>query len=109
MIPNDLFRRDGNPCVLEPRVPPIFGINAVGHFDLELRFDGVCDAAAEARFGITILMLVVVRTLEALEPSLVGTVWPFTAGEPCSRKRKTYCRGQDGHAKIQLHNDPHSW
>src|SRR5262249_56967110 len=49
VVLNNLLRRNENPLIVEPRVPPVFRILAVSGFHSELRFDDVGNAAAIQR------------------------------------------------------------
>src|SRR3954454_23265001 len=78
VILNDLFRRDPDPGVFQPRVPGILGILAAGILDLEFRLHRIARATAGERFWIQpwIGMLVVMGLLQAFEPLLVRSVRP---------------------------------
>jgi hypothetical protein len=53
MALNDLLRRNENPLLIEPRVPPVFRVLAISGFHSELRFDDIGDAAAIQRLVAT--------------------------------------------------------
>src|SRR5262245_58062062 len=53
MVLNNLLRRNENPLLVEPRVPPVFRILAVSGFHSEFRFDDVRNAATIQRLVAT--------------------------------------------------------
>jgi hypothetical protein len=81
MVLNDLLRRNENPLLIEPRVPPVFRIPAVSGFHSEFRFDDVGDAAAIQRLVATRRAQVIVGAEQVLEPLFVRPIRLFSAGE----------------------------
>src|SRR5215469_6924693 len=73
---DDLLWRNGNPLIVDPRVPSFFRIFSGTRLDLEPCLHGIGDAAAETRFVITVRIFGVVWTLQALEPGLVRSIRP---------------------------------
>src|SRR5262245_53312921 len=109
MVLNNLLRRNENPLLVEPRVPPVVRILAVSGFHSKFRFDDVGDAAAIERLVATRRAQVVVGTEQLLEPLFVRPIGPFSAGESGRGEcKKEWCRGQQRGAHHRRHDGAHS-